>query len=473
MNLAMHAELFSHGGAGEVTGSKHFLGVDGQTVMVDCGAFQGRRAEAEAKNRNWPFQASDIAATVLSHAHYDHCGALPRLPRNGFSGNIYATAATRDLTSLVLRDSAHIQAKDLEFLAKRGKKRGEPVEKQPLYTEHDVTRVMDHFVTVAYHRPFALTDRIRATFYDAGHILGSAVTVLEAKSNGATLAIGFSGDLGRRSLPILRDPEVIPAVDFLVMESTYGNRLHAPIDKASDALASAINETAQRGGKVIIPAFAVERTQELIYLLNQLGQKKLIPKLPVYVDSPMAANATAIFQVHQECFDDETRETFLAMHKDPFGFDDLHYVASVAESKRLNSLRKPAIIISSSGMCEAGRILHHLLNNIENEKNTILVVGYMAENTLGRKIVEGQREISIFGETRMLKTHVKVLNTFSGHADYNDILTYVGGLDRNRLRRIFLVHGEADAQAHLKGLLEQQRYAVTIVRPAEHYPLLS
>ena len=467
----MKSELFSWGGAEEVTGSKHFLRVDGELIQVDCGAFQGRRAETDKKNRNWNYDANGVSAVVLTHAHYDHCGLLPLMSKRGFCGNMYATPATRDLANLILMDSAHIQAKDIEYLKKRAAKRNEQFNKRPLFTEREVVDCLTRFVTLSYHRPFDLNEGIYAEFYDAGHILGSAVTVLNIERSGTSMSIAFSGDLGRKDLPILRDPEHIPPVDYMVMESTYGNRLHDPIESASAKLAAVVNETAERNGKIIIPAFTVERTQELVYMLHLLSDEGRIPKVPVYVDSPMATNATSIFRVHQECYDEETRRAFLDHHRNPFGFNELNYVVNTEESKRLNTLKGPAIIISASGMCESGRILHHLKNNIENPANTILVVGFMAQNTLGRRIVERQPEVKIFGDRYRLKARVTVLNAFSAHADYTGILEYLGKLDRKKLKRVFLVHGEPEAQSHLKSMLEEKDYAATIVRYGETYDL--
>jgi len=467
----MKSEFFSWGGAEEVTGSKHFLRVDGDLIQVDCGAFQGRRAETDKKNRNWNYDADGVSAVVLTHAHYDHCGLLPLMSKRGFCGNMYATPATRDLANLILMDSAHIQAKDIEYLKKRAAKRNEQFNKQPLFTEREVVDCLTRFVTLSYHRPFHLNEGIYAEFYDAGHILGSAVTVLNIERSVTSLSVAFSGDLGRKDLPILRDPEHIPPVDYMVMESTYGNRLHDPIESASAKLAAVVNETVERNGKIIIPAFAVERTQELVYMLHLLSDEGRIPKVPVYVDSPMATNATSIFRVHQECYDEETRRAFLDHHRNPFGFNELNYVVNTEESKRLNTLKGPAIIISASGMCESGRILHHLKNNIENPANTILVVGFMAQNTLGRRIVERQPEVKIFGDRYRLKARVTVLNAFSAHADYTGILEYLGKLDRKKLKRVFLVHGEPEAQSHLKSMLEEKDYAATIVRYGETYDL--
>jgi len=463
----MDATLYSWGAAGEVTGSKHFLELGTKTLMVDCGAFQGRRAESDRKNRAWPFEADGVDGVILTHAHFDHCGLLPLLPRKGFSGNIHTTPASRDLASLVMMDSAHIQARDMEFLAKRAKRKGEHFAGTPLYDERDVVRVLDYFVTVSYQRPFRPLDGVQATFFDAGHILGSAMAFVEADG----LSIGFSGDLGRPGLPILRDPAQLPAVDYLVLESTYGDRLHDPIAKAKDQLEKVVQRTIKRGGKIIIPAFAVERTQELIYFLHELRREERIPEIPIFVDSPMATNATSIFRVHQECYDATAREEFLANHENPFGFNDLHYVSSVSESKKLNDLREPAILIASSGMCEAGRILHHLKNNAPDRKNTILIVGFMANHTLGRRILERQAKIKVFGDMYELNAEVVALNTFSGHADYEDLMGFVSGQDPARLKEIFLVHGEPDAQANLKRLLEEQGFRATIVAYEERYTL--
>lgn len=467
----MKAEFYSRGAAEEVTGSKHFLAVKGETLMVDCGAFQGHREEADRKNRHWEFDASQIDSAILTHAHYDHCGLVPLLPQKGFSGNIYTTPASRDLASLIMMDSAHIQAKDLQYLARRAKRKGEIFDKKPLYNEHDVVTSLDYFVTVSYHRPLYIGDSIKTTFYDAGHILGSAITVVDVNKNGQSMNIAFSGDLGRKNLPILRDPENIPPVDYLVMESTYGNRLHDPVESAMQHLADVVNRTADRGGKIIIPSFAVERTQELIYFLHLLHDEKRIPKIPVFIDSPMATNATSIFRVHQECYDDQTRQAFLQHHQNPFGFNELRYVSNIEESKGLNELREPAIIISSSGMCEAGRILHHLKNNVTDSRNMVLIVGYMAENTLGRRILEKQTKIRIYGDYYPLKAEVVALNEFSAHADYRDILEYVQQLDYHKLKEIFLVHGEPDAQKYLKSLLDEKGYKTTIVRYGERYIL--
>jgi len=467
----MTIELYSWGGAEEVTGSKHFLKAGDSTIMVDCGAFQGRRQEADKKNRDWPFDARDVDAVILTHAHYDHCGLLPLLTSKGYVRSIYSTPATRDLASLILLDSAHIQGKDIAYLEKKARQRGELFEKKPLYTDKEVHACMEQFITVAYHRAFIPAAGITATLYNAGHILGSALVVAEVNQDGRSVRVGFSGDLGRKNLPIIKDPEPIPAVDYLVMESTYGNRLHKPMDTTMDTLAEIINRTVLQGGKIVIPAFAIERTQELVFLIHLLSDQKRIPKIPIYVDSPMAVNATTVFRMHEECFDEETRKAFIVHHKNPFGFNELQYITGKEESQKLNDLRRPAIIISASGMCESGRILHHLMHTVSDPRNTILAVGYMAQNTLGRRIVEKRPEISIFGDVYPLKADVQVLDSFSGHADYNEILDYISRLDRTQLKKIFLVHGETEAQQNLKALLEKNKYAVEIVKAGARYQM--
>jgi metallo-beta-lactamase family protein len=461
----------SAGGAREVTGSKHFCSVDDFSIMIDCGAFQGKRAESDRKNRKFPFDPRTIDAMLLTHAHYDHCGLLPRLTSSGYSKSIYATPATRDLADLILLDSAHLQSRDREYLRKQSHNDKNITLYEPLYDDSDVRKCIDHFVTVAYHRPIALADGIQAMFFDAGHILGSSMVLLAINRGGRSLQIGFSGDLGRKGLPIIRDPETLPPVDYLVLESTYGDRLHASLDTTMETLADVINRTASRGGKIIIPAFAVERTQELIFFIHLLHDQRRIPDIPIYVDSPMAVNATTIFKLHQECYDDETRKAFDIHNENPFGFNDLHYVSTKEQSQALNTLRTPAIIIASSGMCEAGRILHHLLHNIGDERNTILIVGYMAEHTLGRKILEKWPKVPIFGTYYSNNAEVKALNSLSGHADYNEICAYVENLDTSNLRKIFLVHGEQKAQENLQRLLHEKKFAAEIVEPGKLYEL--
>lgn len=467
----MNCSLTSAGGAQEVTGSKHFIHIDTTTIMVDCGAFQGKREEADRKNRTFLFDPAAVDALILTHAHFDHCGLLPRLTASGYENSVYATSATRDLAALVLHDSAYLQSRDREYLRKQATLEGDIKVYDPLYTDNDVRKCLDHFMTVAYHRSFTVANGVRATFFDAGHILGSAMAVVDVNRDGQQLAVGFSGDLGRKGLPIIRDPEVLPPLDYLVLESTYGNRLHAPLESTMEKLAAIIKRTVARGGKIIIPAFAIERTQELIFCIHLLHDQNRIPSIPIYVDSPMAVNATTVFRLHEECYDDATRRAFIDHHENPFGFNDLHYVATKEESQALNNRNEPAIIIASSGMCEAGRVLHHLLHTIHDERNTVLIVGYMAEHTLGRKILEKWPRVPIFGRTYALNAEVQKLNSFSGHADYQEIADWVGSQDTSHLKKIFLVHGEGAAQEHLKGVLEEKGLVVEIVAAGKKYVL--
>ena len=469
----MNCTLLSAGAAQEVTGSKHLLEIDSTTIMVDCGAFQGKRDESYRKNSSFPFDPKMLDAVVLTHAHYDHCGLLPRLVSQGYRNSIYATHATRDLANLVLLDSAHLQSRDRDYLHKQKRHNSRLVTYEPLYDEKEVRTCLDHFMTVAYHRPFFLAKGVNAMFFDAGHILGSSMALVDINRDGRHLQIGFSGDMGRKDLPIIRDPEMLPPLDYLVLESTYGNRLHAPLDTTMDSLADTVNRTVERGGKIIIPAFAIERAQELIFCIHLLHDQGRIPSLPIYVDSPMAINATTIFKLHEECYDDETRQAFLDHHENPFGFNELHYTVTKEQSQALNLMKEPAIIIASSGMCEAGRILHHLMHYVGDERNTIMIVGYMAQHTLGRKILEKWEHIPIFGRHYPLNAEVAVLNSFSGHADYNEITDYIRRLDTTNLKKIFLVHGEQTAQEHLRGLLAGMGHPVEIVEAGVRYELAS
>ncbi len=470
----MEITLYSRGAAREVTGSRHFLKVNGETIQIDCGAFQGRRKETEDKNRAHFQDAGSVSAMVLTHGHYDHSGLIPLLVKKGFDGNIYSTPATRDIASLIMMDSARIQARDREYLSKQAAKRGEKFSWEPLFTENDVVQAVHRFVTASYRRPFPVLSGVTCEFYDAGHILGSALAVFDVKNGDRPTRIVFSGDLGRKNKPIIRDPQPVPAPDYLVLESTYGDRLHENSGGAMDKLAAIVNAAVDRGGKIIIPAFAVERTQELVYYFHLLVDQHRIPDIPIYVDSPMATNATTIFQVHPECYDEEIHQAFLKHHKNPFGFNSLRYVMSVQESKELNKLREPAVIISADGMCEAGRILHHLANNIQDPRNTILIVGYMAEHTLGRRIKDGAPEVRILGSQYQVRARVEELSVFSAHADYREMGDYLKSLDLSRLKEIFLVHGEGEALFKFRTyLLDMGVPAVRIVEPGERYVLRS
>lgn len=443
------------GAAGEVTGSKHLLTINGKKILLDCGMFQGHRKDADDKNRNLLFDPKELDAVILSHAHIDHSGDLPLLLKGGYEGPIYCTHATRDLCNYMLLDSAYIQEREIEWLKKKKKfKDGEEELPEPLYTVEDAENTLQLFHGVNYKQNFVVTEGVVASFHDAGHILGSAMVHLnfydnETKKN---VRLTFTGDLGRRGLPILRDPWPIPECDILISESTYGNRLHANLQTVNEDLAFVVNEVMEKGGKLLIPAFALERAQEVVYHLNVIRKKGLIPEIPVYVDSPLAGNVTEVFRSHTECFDKKVEEHFLQHGENPFGFDNVKYTRDVAESKSLNEKHGPMIIISASGMCEHGRILHHLRNNLEDNRNTVLIVGYQAENTLGRKLVNGDKEVNIFGDPHRVRASVYVMDAFSGHADRSDLLDYIGRL--KEVQKAFLVHGEETQLHALKDALE-------------------
>jgi metallo-beta-lactamase family protein len=470
----MAITLYSEGAAREVTGSKHVFEVDKRRFLVDCGAFQGRREQSDRKNRALIEDPASIEAVILTHAHFDHCGLLPLLVKRGFEGNVYATPATRDLANLIMMDSARIQARDAEYLGKQAARSGKVFDWKPLYDEQDAMTATSQIVTISYRRPLYIGPKVKLEFRDAGHILGSATAhVTVSDDAGRTVRIGFSGDLGRPDKPIIRDPETMAAVDYLVIESTYGDRRHESTVDAEERLAQVVNDTVRRGGKIIIPAFAVERTQELIYHFHMLVDQGRIPKIPIWVDSPMATSATSIFQVHPECYDKETHEAFIKHHKNPFGFNELQFSRSVDDSKMLNRLDTPAIIMSADGMCEAGRIQHHLIHNIQDERNTILVVGYMAANTLGRRIRDGQKEVRIFGDRYRVNARVEEIKAFSAHADYVETWDWMSRMDLSALRKVFLVHGEDDSLEALKVYLKKQGLAadVQIVEYGERYAL--
>jgi metallo-beta-lactamase family protein len=437
-----------HGAARTVTGTQHLIEVNGQRILLDCGLYQGPRREAFERNRNLPFDAGAVDAMVLSHAHIDHSGNIPNLVKSGFQGDIFCTFATRDLCSTMLLDSAHIQEMDAQFVNKKRARKNEPPV-QPIYTTEDALNCLDFFNAIGYRREREILPGITVKFLDAGHMLGSAVVILniEDRDAGRDVRLVFSGDLGRKGIPIIRDPEMVDHADVLILESTYGNREHEKFDDSEKRLEKIVRETYRRGGAVIIPSFAVGRTQQLVYTLHKLMVQRDIPELPIFVDSPLAINATAVFRLHPEAYDAEIRQFMLA-EGDPFGFDQLFYTRSVEQSKELNFRREPFIVISASGMAETGRILHHLANRIEDPKNTILIVGWQAPDTLGRRIVEKQPVVRIFGEDYHLKAQVEVLNGFSGHADRNELQEWAGAITKQP-RRTFLVHGEEDAAVAL------------------------
>ncbi len=456
------------GAARAVTGSMHLLQVNGCRVLLECGFFQGKRQESYERNRNLPFDASRIDCCVLSHAHIDHSGNLPNLVRCGFQGNIYATHATRDLCNAMLRDSAHILASDVAYVNKKRQRKGEPPV-EVIYSPQEAMASLRQFVSVDYDRWLTIAPGVRLMFRDAGHILGSALCLFEVNEGGRTWRLVYTGDLGRPGLPILRDPVVIPDMDFLITESTYGDRSHGTIEEAKAKLRQVINQTFEKGGKVIIPAFAVGRTQEIVYDLRQLSEARKIPRLPIFVDSPLAVDVTEIFRLHPECYDEETHALVLQSDEhDPLGFKSLRYVRSPAESKDLNYLREPLIIISASGMCESGRILHHLKNSIEDPHNTILIVSFQARHTLGRRLVEGEKQVKIFGEEYERRAAVEVIDGYSAHADRSELLAYIGQLDRQRLKKVFVVHGEPEqAEALARGIRELGVADVQVPAPME------
>ncbi len=450
------------GAAQAVTGSMHLIETNKKKFLLDCGMYQGKRKLAYEINKNFEyFDPGEIDFLILSHAHIDHSGNLPNLVRNGFKGNIYSTFATRDLATIMLRDSAHIQEKDVEYVNKKRKKKGQnPFE--PLYTEKDAEQTLKQFVGLNYHREYQIEDGIRLTFFDAGHILGSAVTYLKINENGKVIYLGFSGDLGRPNLPILKDPEKIPDVDLFICESTYGGRVHDNPENTEEHLVKVINQAIKNKSKIIVPAFSVGRTQELVYWLNNIFEKKKTPKIPIFVDSPLSVNATEVFKLHPECFDFETAQ-YLVKAKDPFGFSNLTYIKDVEDSKKLNAVEGPCMIIASSGMAEAGRVLHHLKNSIENSNNIVLIVGYAAENTLARKIIDREPTVKIFGEEFKLNADVIVLESLSAHADANELLEYCDRFDKSRLQNIFLVHGEIDQQKIFQNKLEEAKFKEVII----------
>lgn len=453
-------EITFVGAAREVTGSCHLLHVNGYTVALDCGMFQGRRQEAAEKNRRLPLPIEKLDAVVLSHAHIDHSGRLPYLIAEGYSKTIWATSATRDLSAVMLADSAHIQEKDAEFLAKRRKDFVEP-----LYGIRHAVRTMDLMVGVPYKRPFDVVPGVKATYVDAGHILGSASVELDCTENGRTKRLVFSGDIGRSGLAIVRDPIPPEGVDALIMESTYGNRDHESVEGARAQLAQVVRDTAARGGRVLIPAFAVGRTQEMIYALHGLVREGAIPAIPIYVDSPLAIDTTTVFEMHPETFDHS--EEMVQKAKELFRFELLHYTRDVEESKALSRAHGPMIIIAASGMMENGRILHHLAQGASDPRNTILVVGFQAEHTLGRRVVERQPILHIFGDDVPLHAHVEIIDGYSAHADRTEMIAWLGRVKEKspRLGPIWLVHGEAPVQDEFKAALVARGYAVECPEP--------
>jgi len=435
-----------------VTGSMHILELNGKRVLLDCGMYQGHRKEAEALNRSFPFDPASIDCMILSHAHIDHSGNIPQLVKHGFKGNIYCTSATRDLCALMLRDSAHIQERDAEYINKKKLKKGQPPI-EPTYTIQDAIDSLKNFVGIDYEKPFRPCNGLQAAFFDAGHILGSALTLIEGNEDGRKTSLLTLYDLGREGNPILRDPTYISGADYIITESTYGAREHEPYENMEGQLAEVVNHAVETEGKIVVPAFSVGRTQTIVYLLHRLIDQGRIPEIPVFVDSPLSTNVTEVFRFHPECYDDDVLYPLMSTD-DPFGFRRLTYTHSVDESKALNHKDGPLMIISASGMCETGRILHHLDNSIGNPRNTILIIGFQAENTLGRRLAEGVTPVRIFGDEHKVKAKVIVMEGFSAHADRPAILRCIGRANGERpLRKVFLVHGELEqAEALQEGL---------------------
>ncbi len=445
--------LVFHGAAQTVTGSQHLLEVNGSRLLLDCGLYQGHREESNKRNRNFAFNARCIDAVILSHAHIDHSGNLPNLVSAGFTGSIYATRATVDLADIMLRDSGHIQESDAEFYNKHRREHEAPID--PLYTISDAERVAGLFHSVDYAECFEPAPGVSARLFDAGHILGSAGMLLEVTENGRTVRLWFSGDIGRMKLPLLLDPVLPLPADYLLMECTYGDTPHHDPEQAFEALRQVVKRTIERGGKVIIPSFAVGRAQELVFDLNELVFRGEIPHVPVYVDSPLAVNTSDVFRRHTECFDEETR-FFIRQSKHPaLEFPDLHYIRSVEESKELNGRKEPMIIISASGMAETGRILHHLKNNIEDPRNTVLIVSWQAPDTLGRRLADGIKQVRIFGEPYEVRADVVSIDGLSAHAGQDLLMRYALTL-KGVAKKVFLVHGEPQPAEALMGKLRQQ-----------------
>lgn len=458
-------QLTSYGAALEVTGSQHLLEVNGKKILLDCGLFQGRRKEAFEKNSWFSFDPKEIDVMVLSHAHIDHSGNIPTLVRKGFTGVVYCTEATQSLCNIMLLDSAYIQESDAEYMARKHADTAlEPIE--PLYTQDDAKLALKSFKGISYDTTFEISEGVQVTLREAGHVLGAAIVVLDIddKEDGKKKRLVFTGDLGRAHLPIIRDPFPVKHADYLLCESTYGNRTHDPIEESMPALARVINRTIKRGGKIIIPAFALERSQELLYGLHTLIHQKHIPEnLPIFLDSPLANAVTNIFKKHVELYDKEVREEFKSVHN-PFTMRQLKQITDVEDSKKLNFFVGPCVIISASGMCEAGRIRHHLKNNIEDPKNTVIVVGYMAENTLGRKIVDRAPMIKIFDHMYKVNAEVVIMEAFSAHADMNDLDAFVKDIDG--LKKVMLVHGEEDqSSVFAKRIRDFKKTNVVVMKP--------
>ncbi len=446
------------GAAQEVTGSKHLLTLDnGTKILLDCGMYQGKGLDTDRMNRHLGFNPAEINVMVLSHAHIDHSGLIPYMYKHGFRGYIICTSATRDLCSLMLADSAGIQESDIrDFNRKRAHQGLPPAE--PLYTVDDAISCMGLFVTVPYEFSYNLSSQVEVRFYDTGHLLGSSAVYLTVNENGRKTTICFSGDVGRYDKMILRMPQPFPQADYILCESTYGDRQHAPLSDAEEALLEIMVDTCVRKrGKLIIPSFAIGRCQEIVYSFDRLHTKGLLPDVPVFVDSPLAVSATNVFRMHPECFNDEIKK-YMVIDPDPFGFDRLHYTQTKDESKHINTVQKPCVIISASGMMEAGRVKHHLVHNISDKKNTVLAVGYCAPTTLGARILRGDKRISIYGVLYDVHADIRRIDSYSAHADYTELLRYLGCQDSKSVKKVFLVHGEKTSQESFRERLHENGF---------------
>lgn len=460
-------KIIPHGAAQEVTGSCHELQIETDSglkkILLDCGLFQGHRQESAVKNAQFSFDPAEIDGMILSHAHADHVGRVPVLHKKGFKAKIHCTYATKDLAEVMLQDSGYINEKDEEYFCKHLAKSMMKCD-GPLYTQQDATDCMQHFQGQNYYEWFDVCDGVKAQFLDAGHIVGAAMVVLEVIEHGSMHRIGFTGDLGRSMLPIIRDPADMPPVETLICESTYGNREHEGIESAIGSLKDVIIRTAKRGGKVLIPAFSLERTQEIVYDLHVLWDNKDIPAIPIVIDSPLATRVTDVFMKHPECYDKDMYEKFLAKAHNPFQFSLVRYTESVDESKELNGTPGPMIIMAGSGMCEAGRIRHHLKNEIEDERNTVLAVGYMAENTLGRRIIDPEvREVKIFDRMYQKKAETVYINAYSGHADMTDLDNFI--CSAKGIQKLILVHGELEQMQPLAERVKHVCPGIDILMP--------
>lgn len=461
MDYGDKMKLHFLGAVDNVTGSMHILEANGSRLLRDCGLFQGPRKKSREQNSRLPFDPSSITAMVLSHAHIDHCGNIPTLARNGYRGPVHATTATADLCEIMLRDSAFIQEQDAAYLNQKTNRKGlDPVE--PLYTLKDAENALRLMKGHRYLEPFSPAPGIDVVFHEAGHILGAALTTFDVQEKGRNVRIGFAFDLGRKNLPLIRDPELIKDVDALVIESTYGDRLHDDAAAAEDQLLDVIKRTMARRGKVLIPSFALERAQEIIYHLASLVSAGRMPPVPTYVDSPMATAVSRLFEQHKDYLDEETHRLSRKIGS-VMNPDWLTYVDSVEQSKKITASDRPCIVISASGMCEHGRILHHLKHGIENPDNTVVIVGFQASHTLGRRLVEGEKEVRIFGDLFKRKAEVVVLNAFSAHADRNDLMDYVA---RSRAKKVFLVHGEQSQREALADGLRAQSGKTEVFLPS-------